>query len=304
MTYYDFLGAFAQMQKLGSVNDLLGTHAKRYASQIESRSRAQQYIEDLHNAIGLDWNGLRVLELSCNYGAQSVELAKLGAKVVGCDASAKWLELAQINAQYEAQPSWINCDVSLRSSRKQLVELGPFDLVLANDIFDRTYDSAGLMDNLRVSMASHGQLVFKITNARGTRNVIQDTYKKLFGISLLAPDYWPLFVTAPFQIYYRRWEHWLALFEECGFASPVMTHLKRDESLELTQKHIESDIRKIRRHLKQDNFLNTTQFKFVRMACQQYCKEVEEDLQGLAWDDLYLKYRLTAWKGIIQAAPG
>ena len=365
MTHLDFLTAFAELNNIGTLADLLELHSQKYASQINSRENATKTIVSLEQILGLSWEGQRVLDWGCTYGACAIEIAKLGALSVGCDVSSKWLELAKINAKNEANPVFLNCDASLSSSRQLLAEFGVYNLVLADKILDRIYDSVGALKNMRTLMTSDGIFYFKLTNGRATRNILKEKYKQVFGLSILAPDYWPLFVKAPFLIYYRRWDHWLSLFNELKFCDlkvfnngnnesidvtrkhiladrvfgisllppdywssfvdvPFHIYYRRweyftaqfnqfgfhdlkvlnsntDPSLESTQKHINADIKKIRKHLKPENFKSATQFQLVRKSCGQYFDEVNEDLQNMAWEQLYFKYRVTFWEGLILA---
>jgi hypothetical protein len=71
--------------------------------------------------------------------------------------------------------------------------------------------------------------------------------------------------------------------------------------METTKKHILRDVHKIKQHLKADNFENIDQFKTARVACQQYFEEVNEDIETMPWDDLFFKYRVTFWEGIIHS---
>lgn len=303
MAYREFLAAFAEAQGVGSVDDLLGAHAKRYAFQINSRERAKDAIAMLEQKLGLDWSGLSVLDVGCAYGAFTIELAKRGAKAVGIELSDKWLRLAKINAEGETDVPFVKCDASSRQARQQLGAYAPFDVVLINDVFEHIYDTAGLLSNVRALMKPDGTLYFKVPNGKATRHVLLEGHKGVFGISLLAPDYWPKFVKAPFQIYYRRWEYFTALFREFGFHNLKVLNANTDPDAEATKKHILSDVRKIRAHLKLENFENADQFKTARVACQQYFEEVSEDLETLSWQDLYFKYRVTFWEGIIRS-PG
>jgi 2-polyprenyl-3-methyl-5-hydroxy-6-metoxy-1,4-benzoquinol methylase len=299
MSYKDFLAAFADVQALESVEDLLNKHSKRYSFQINSRDRAKNAIAMLDQKLGLRWTDLRVLDVGCAYGAFTIELAKRGAKAVGIELSDKWLRLAKINAQDEIDIPFIHCDASSRQARQQLRQYGPFDVVLLNDVFEHIYDTAGLLSNIRFLMKPGGTLYFKVPNGMATRHVLLEGHKGVFGISLLAPDYWQRFVKAPFHIYYRRWEYFAALFNEFGFQDLQILNGNTDENLDATRSHILRDMEAIKEHLKSDKFVTAEQLKTARTACQRYFEEVTEDLECMGWRELHFKYRVTFWEGII-----
>jgi 2-polyprenyl-3-methyl-5-hydroxy-6-metoxy-1,4-benzoquinol methylase len=301
MGYKDFLAAFAHAQKIDSVDSLLSDGAKRYSFQINSRQRARDAIAMLDAELGIDWPTQRVLDVGCAYGAFTIELALRGAKAVGIDINEKWLSLAQVNAQGDADVPFIHCDAASRRARNLMGSHGPFDIVFVNDVFEHIYDTAALLDNIRYLMKPDGLLYFKVPNPHATRHVLLEGHKGVFGISLLAPDYWSKFVKAPFHIYYRRWPYFLAHFRELGFTQLKILNRNTDGSIESTQAHIQRDVRKIKQHLKSANFASPDQFKTIRQACQLYFDEVEEDMAALSWEDLHRKYRVTFWEGIIHS---
>jgi SAM-dependent methyltransferase len=299
MAYQDFLKALAQGQGIKSVDELLSNHAQRYAFQIKSRERAKDTLDKLEKEFGLKWKGKKVLDVGCAYGSHTIELAKRGAEAVGIDNSAKWLSMAEANARDEADAAFINCDASARLAREALLPHGPFDIVIVNDVFEHIYDTAGLLENLRALMAPKAMLYFKIPNGLATRHVLKEGHKGVFGVSLLPPDFWGVFVKSPFSIYYRRLECFEALFKQYGFGKINMLHINHDESKEQTQKHITRDLRKIKQHMKLANFKNKVQFKALKGPVQLYAAEVEADLGKMKWNDLFEKYRVTFWEGII-----
>lgn len=301
MAHNDFLIEFSKAQKLGSVEELLTCHAKRYSFQINSRERAKQTIALLQEKLDINWEGKRVLDIGCAYAAFGIELAKVGAKVVGIDINEKWLNLGKTNALNEVDVPLLLCDASSRTAIEQLHEYGPFDVVLVNDVLEHIYDTAGLLFNLTKLMRAGGILFFKVPNGQATRHVLLEGHKRVFGISLLPPDYWSYFVGSPFHIYYRRWEYFTAHFDQFGFHDLKVINQNTDPSLESTQKHIKADIKKIIKHLKRENFDNPTQFQWTKKACEQYLYEVNEDLKNMDWDQLYFKYRVTFWQGLILA---
>lgn len=301
MAHNDFLAAFAAEQGAGSVEMLLSEHAKRYAFQINSRNRAKNAIAALEQRLGVDWKGKRVLDVGCAYGAFTIELAHCGALAVGIELSTKWLRLAKVNAEGEVSVPFVHCDAASPQARLQLMPYGPFDIVIVNDVFEHIYDTVGLLRNIRALMAPGALLYFKVPNGLATRHVLLEGHKGKFGISLLAPDYWQKFVKAPFHIYYRRWEYYRALFADAGFVGLQFFNVNTDPDAETTKKHILRDVHKIRQHLKLANFENSDQLRTVRTACQHYFEEVAADMETLGWDDLFFKYRVTFWEGVLHA---
>ena len=76
--------------------------------------------------------GLRVLELGCGLGVPSVVAARAGAKVLATDAAPEALELARRNAR--ANGVRVDTATADWAAPDELVERGPFDLVLAADL--------------------------------------------------------------------------------------------------------------------------------------------------------------------------
>jgi SAM-dependent methyltransferase len=301
MAYQDFLSAFAKAQGVGDAATLLTEHAQKYAFQIGSRQRAEAAMDLFSSKFGFALEGLRVLDVGCAYGAFTIELAKRGAIPVGIDVSDKWLRLAEANALGEVDVPFINCDASSRTACASLRPYGPFDLILVNDVFEHIYDTAGLLSNIRSLAAPNATLYFKIPNGHATRHVLLEGHKKVFGISLLPPDYWQYFVPAPFNIYYRRWEYFRGLFSTFNFSDLKIINETHDENRESTVKHIVSDVRKIRQWLNVENFKSSKEFKIIRTSCNYYFDEIAEDLDQLSWEDLFFKYRVNFWEGTLSS---
>ena len=300
MAFQDFLEAFAEVQGIGNAETLLKEHADRYIFQLRSRERAKELLSKLESALDLDPAGKKVLDIGCAYGSFSIEFANRGAEVVGIDISEKWLKLAEANAKGEADVVFLNRDASSRKALADLKAHAPFDVVILNDVFEHIYDTAGLLGNLVDLMAPGAKIYFKVPNGLATRHVLLEGHKKVFGISLLPPDYWHLYVKAPFHIYYRRWEYFQALFDHFGLRlEESLPPPVRDPNIKTTRRHIQNDLTRMRRLLKRENFKDNVQFVHVRRALAYYFEEVEEDLEHLPFEDLFHKYRITFWEGIL-----
>jgi predicted nicotinamide N-methyase len=86
-----------------------------------------------HELDGLALSRMRVVELGCGLGLPSIAAARAGAAVLATDESAEALTLLARNARAN--------DVCIETARvdwrepDELVRRGPFDLVLAADVF-------------------------------------------------------------------------------------------------------------------------------------------------------------------------
>jgi 2-polyprenyl-3-methyl-5-hydroxy-6-metoxy-1,4-benzoquinol methylase len=298
MSYDNFLSEFARAQGVGSVETLLTDHSERYSFQIKSRDRAKDMIAKLSKDYGMDFKGKRVLDVGCAYGSFAIEMAKAGAHVVGIDISNKWLGLAEANAKDEVDIKFLNCDASSYLAASLLKADGPYDLFIVNDVFEHIYDTAGLVANLAKLGSPDAAIYYKIPNGLATRHVLNEGHKKVFGISLLAPDYWSEFVSAPFHIYYRRWAHFKSVFDNFGFSNVEIMNAVTDADIDTTRRFIVNDVNRIRRHIKAENFDNAKQYAYLRSAAKYYYEEVRLDLEEMAWEELFHKYRTTFWEGL------
>jgi SAM-dependent methyltransferase len=301
MAYDDFLDGFAKAQGVESVDILLTQHADRYRFQIRSRERAKSFIADMRSLLGFDFAGKKVLDVGCAYGSCSIEMAHQGAEVAGIEVSLKWLRLAELNAKGEADVRFLHGDASSRSA---LADLQPdrYDLIVLNDVLEHVYDTAGLLHNCQTLLADGGLIYFQVPNGLATESVLAEGHKKVFGISLLPPDYWHLFVGAPFKIYYRRLEYFEALFARFNLRISKWTTVNKDLRQESTRKKILADKARIAAILAEGGFPSKIHHDHLSEAVSDYFDELDLDLAGLEYSELFLKYRAPFWEGILEKA--
>ena len=77
-------------------------------------------------------DGLRVVELGCGLGAPSLAAARAGATVLATDEAPEALELVARSARANGLP--VETAVADWTAPGELLERGPFDLVLAADV--------------------------------------------------------------------------------------------------------------------------------------------------------------------------
>jgi len=300
MAYQDFLQALADSYRLPDVETLLTQHGTRLSFQIHCRKRAAKAVDMLGRTLGMDFAGKRVLDIGCAYGAFSIEFARRGAQVTGLDVNEKWLRMAGLHAQGEADCTFLRCDASAYAARRLLAASGPFDLMVLNDVFEHIYDTAALLDNMAHLLRPGGVVYYKVPNGLATRSVLSEGHKKVFALSLLPPDYWQFFVKAPFQIYYRREAYFDALFAAKGLRRLRDLTEMPDADIAGTRRLIRADLATIAATLQDDDFARRPQPDLLRAHCAAYAEEAAADLDGLDWVPLFRKYRATFWSGLLQ----
>jgi predicted nicotinamide N-methyase len=95
---------------------------------------------------GESLRGLRVVELGCGLAAPSIAAARGGADVIATDGDSDALQLVVRNA--DANDVQVEIDMVDWGDPDELVERGPFDLVLGSDILYERPSVAMLLDLL------------------------------------------------------------------------------------------------------------------------------------------------------------
>lgn len=299
MAFGDFLRQFAVQQKIDSVEELLQQHSDRFHSQLRTRERAKTQYNALVSAFGDTLPSMRVLHIGCTYGGLAIELALKGAHVVGVDVNDRWIDLAKVHAKGEADCVFVRADLSSPSGFKAVAEHGPFDLFLLQDGVDLIFDLSIVLENIKKLSAPNAKVYYKISNGLCAQTVLQEPHKKLFGLSLLPPEAWSLFVPASSGVYYWREAHYKMLFQGAGFS--VISELTRvnDDSHEATRKYLRIDMSAMKRQLKAENFPAPGQYRALRDRVRPYLDELTADMTELEWEPLWLKYRAQHWRGVM-----
>ena len=84
---------------------------------------------------GMAVSGLRVLEFGCNFGATSIILAVMGARVTGVDVNPDYVELARLNAACYGLETRIAVLHVADTTRLPFAD-GQFDLITCNSVLE------------------------------------------------------------------------------------------------------------------------------------------------------------------------
>jgi SAM-dependent methyltransferase len=118
------------------------------------------------NAYRIDLRGLQALEFGCNYGASSIVMAGLGARVRGVDVDSSAVELARHNAARYGLS-----DIAFHhvpDTRRLPFRDGEFDFVLCNSVLEYVGldHLAGIVGELHRVVKPGGRLLITGTSSR------------------------------------------------------------------------------------------------------------------------------------------
>jgi len=121
------------------------------------------------------YKGLRILDIGCGGGLLSEPMARLGAKVVGADAAAGNIPVAQIHA---AQ-SGLDIDYRHATAEQLAAEDQQFDVVLSMEIVEHVADPLAFLTTCQQLLKPNGLIVCSTIN----RNA------KSFGMAIIGAEY-------------------------------------------------------------------------------------------------------------------
>lgn len=110
------------------------------------------------------FEGLRLLDIGCGGGLLCEPMARLGASVVGADASEKNIEVAKIHARQS------NLDIDYRATTSEALEAAgeKFDIILNMEVVEHVSD-VDLFLKSCAAMVKPGGLIFIATINRTTK---------------------------------------------------------------------------------------------------------------------------------------
>lgn len=120
-------------------------------------------------------SGVRILDVGCGGGLLSEPLARLGAQVVGVDASPGNVAAARLHAQSEG----VAVDYRLGEPTQVLAPGETFDVVLALEVVEHVSDVTDFVDTVARSVAPGGLLI---------ASTIDRTWKS-YAFAIVAAEY-------------------------------------------------------------------------------------------------------------------
>lgn len=317
MTQETFQKAFTEYFKnkhgITNIDELTERQAIHLRYALSTNDRSRTLIKNIEQECSPQWRQTLLLDVGCAYGGTCIEAAKLGARCWGIDIEETYIGLARTNADgLDLDVHFEVLDVTDRRVRK-ILPSGSFNLIVISDVFEHVYDTAGMLANLSNLMAPEGYLVFAIPNGNCMDYIKKEGHTTAFGLTLLNPFCWHLHPNPSTNIYYRRWEYYLAMLRHFGFeprANPGAGARIPDP-----KKRIQNDLATIRKQIPEYSppGMDPKYPLILQHEFDKFEREVRADLESLGPDELKWKYLTQFWNGVARyqapaapppAAPG
>jgi hypothetical protein len=184
-----------------------------------------------------------------------------------------------------------------------LARLGsaPFDLIILNDVFEHVYDSALLFERLAALTGPASIIYFGTPNGNSYQSIESEGHYSRPGLSLLPPSDWSSLVGL-FNVYYRRFLHYQALFQSCGFP-----HLYLTLDMKLmgqAAQIIPSRFAALEERLSASAFDGNNALQahaMLRLKALQ--REIEDAIARKDWFGLHINYGQHTWTGFATRQP-
>jgi 2-polyprenyl-3-methyl-5-hydroxy-6-metoxy-1,4-benzoquinol methylase len=204
---------FSETHRKGRSPAQIALH-ERFA--LTNRERAREFVAYLRSALQYNLVGKRVLDVGSAYAGFAIACAAEGANAVGVEIDLELHRLGVINAQGEpGHITLVQGDI-LDPSVLREIQSPPFDLVILNDVFEHVYDSVSLFERLANVTGRQSIVYFSIPNGDCYDAIKSEGHYARPGLSLLEPSDWSNLV-GRFNVYYRRFRYYQALFHAYGF---------------------------------------------------------------------------------------
>jgi SAM-dependent methyltransferase len=290
MAFEHFLDLFATQAGLADRSAILGQPAK-YDHVLQSRVRARQWMDRFPDRLPADWRSCKVLDIGCGYGSLLAELGLAGAEICGIDINPRWIDLARANVADESKGRLHVADAQNPDLLETIARDGPFDLVILSDVLHLMIDVVPLFRTLQEVLRANGMIYVRVPNMRGLANVLADPVRGALGAVLVHPLDWPKITDKPpAGLVARRWEELAGVMAQLGFALDRVTPTI-DETQEKTLAHVLRTTRQIRRAVREIECPQSQGKAILNKAYARFQEEVDVDVQRLAHEDLFGKYR-------------
>lgn len=302
--YIDFIEALNKKYGCSSKEELSGMDLQHYQFASSTNGRATDAI-GVFEAYGFKLDALKILDIGCAYGGFCIEAAKKGAICYGVEISKTLYDFACLNGENElynkGSVKFILEDATSIEFMKQ-VPLNYFDLIIVNDVFEHVYNTVQLLSNLEKVCNERGAIYFAIPNGNDLRFVAKEGHSGYCGISLLKPLSWhKINDKKTWNIYYRNYEYYIALFNYYGFSCITEINYPGYSNDREAKEYIDKECILTKQTIEENklelpqNFVCELEREF-----SNYITVLKEDILTLNGPDLIWKYLTKFWAGFAQ----
>lgn len=301
--YCDFIEALNKKYNCTGREDLSGMDLQHYIFASTSNKRGKTALEEFENC-GFSLKGLKILDVGCAYGGFSIEAARMGAVCYGIEISEPLYDFAMLNNKNEEYETG-SCEFILTDvTSADFLNRVPkhfFDLIIVNDVFEHIYDTVQLLSNLSMVSGEKCAIYFKIPNGNELRFVAKEGHSGYCGISIVNPLSWfTLDGEKQWNIYYRQFEYYKALFEYYGYTTINFTNYPSHVSENKLEK-LEAQFHETKHIIvEQSDLLPEKYAEVLSKAFAKFEKQYTADKAILSSQEFFWKYGIRFWTGFAQ----
>lgn len=299
--YSDFIEALNKKYHCAGVQDLSGMELQHYRFASSTNERALNAIGEFE-AYGFEMPGLKILDIGCAYGGFSIEAAKKGADCYGIEISEPLYNFACLNNKDEVYNSG-SCNFVLTDATSpdflNKIPKHYFDLIIVNDVFEHVYDTVQLLKNLSIVANESCTLYFVIPNGNDLRYVAKEGHSGYVGLSIVSPLNWQKLTGKEiWNIYYRQYEYYQALFSYFGFDKIMPINYPGYISAPEVQEKAVNEYRNTRQLISDhENMLPPDYLMQLQTSIALFDEQFYSDLEQLSAADIAWKYLTKFWAG-------
>ncbi|XP_065183434.1 ubiquinone biosynthesis O-methyltransferase-like [Sycon ciliatum] len=160
--WWDPRGAFAPLHSLNALRVPLVQRAARHIVQTPSQQSSAESTDSTTARPAASLEGLKILDIGCGGGLLSEPMARLGASVLGLDASQRSIDIARHHAAMDSSFSGrlrYQCGAA-----EDLPESSSFHIVVASEVIEHVSDQRSFVNTCCRLVQNGGAVVFTTLN--------------------------------------------------------------------------------------------------------------------------------------------
>jgi len=296
-------------KKIEELSDGVKRH---FYYQANTNERGKKDLEEL-KSYGIEVEGRNFLDIGCGLGGLCIAAKKNGARTSwGIDIDDRNIDVCKHNLEFVKETTSMEgvhflCKNILYEDVFDEVPKGFFDIICLTSVFEHVYDTARLINMINRLSSDNAIIYYVIPNGLGFFEYIfiENHFasldgmwkKKPYGISFLEPQAWGSRSENP-NIYYKRWDHFAALFSYYGFEEIEIFYdgcfMEQENLISVLMNNVSELKERLEKVLTDDEEYRRT----VLERLKGFEEELNYDCKTLDADRLQWKYLTPVWRGV------